>query len=235
MAAYDLVRPIAFKSDVFRYCALLAAGGMYVDDDVIIHPDGYNAINDAPGGLLLFQDLYRVASRFPLRVNKHLKLNGWMAAKAPNHPVVACALATAVTNILQRRTDVPILDFTGPGALGQCVLGWSDVLVIGYADKHSQAHVGDDWHMKSWGTKLTLATHTAVPRDTSVAYYGNVPRAMWVYDKPCCQWKSPYKWGEWPGNYNHNAVRRPVARPRPHPANLTEDDNSVEQLLLDYL
>jgi len=180
-AAYDRVVPLAFKSDVFRYCALLVFGGMYIDDDLILTDHGIRAINESPGGLLLIQDNYIVTSLFPMSVEYHNKWNGWMIAKAPGHPSMACALATSISNIMLRQTTVPLLRFTGPGVLGQCVPKYSDASLVGY-HTHKFLHTpNSNYTINDWSGAAILI-HICVPRNTRVPYYGNLPNTQWISD-----------------------------------------------------
>lgn len=46
-AAFVALQPIAFKADLFRYCALWNEGGWYMDDDLMLMDTFENVLNPA--------------------------------------------------------------------------------------------------------------------------------------------------------------------------------------------
>jgi hypothetical protein len=124
LEAYDMLRPGAFKADLFRYCVLLIYGGLYADVDIqlqsnldiTVPPDvGFMAPFDQvsypkPESLhcddestyenlsLSFQPGVHAGHRMCL-------WNGLMAA-APGHPFIAKVVERVVNTVRNRYTSV---------------------------------------------------------------------------------------------------------------------------------
>lgn len=105
-SAYLECRAPAMKSDFFRYCALYATGGIYVD-----------AGTSYRGGLA---DLYAKGNRgLLLRRTKGpgvQLINGFMIAKRPEDSLMGFAIKSAIANIRNRKSQ-SVWDVTGPGIL----------------------------------------------------------------------------------------------------------------------
>jgi len=108
--AMRCLRPPAFRTDLFRYCALLAEGGVYMDDDL--------------AALRPLDDLYDACA--PLSVGsdvpthrpdtKQIKI----LAAAPGHPVFRCALDAIVRHARARHYGNNDLAITGPVLFSAC-------------------------------------------------------------------------------------------------------------------
>lgn len=105
-AVYLECRAPAMKSDFFRYCALYATGGIYVD-----------AGTSCRGNLA---DLYARGDRGVLLRRTRgpgIKLiNGFMIAKRTADPLMEFAIKSAIVNIRNRKSQ-SVWDVTGPGIL----------------------------------------------------------------------------------------------------------------------
>ncbi len=105
-ATYLECRAPAMKSDFFRYCALYASGGVYVD-----------AGTSYRGGLA---ELYAKGERgVLLRRTKGPAvrlINGFMIVKQPGDALMKFAIDSAIANIRSRRSEF-VWDVTGPGIL----------------------------------------------------------------------------------------------------------------------
>lgn len=111
LAAYDMLRPYAYKADLGRYCLLLRHGGWYIDAAVTLQsglPDtgGYRHV--------LFKD----APRVDLRSQE--VANGLLYAEAGSK-VLETAIALIVENCRLRKHGDGPLDPTGPGLLGRAL------------------------------------------------------------------------------------------------------------------
>lgn len=153
--AYDLVKPMAYKADLFRHCALWKDGGVYMDDDLELKVSLSDDRLDVPGALLLVSDKleWRVA---PPRVVVARMWNAFMIARTPGSPTLACALAHAASNIIARKTHISTLALTGPRLLFNCLHESSDVGIVGYNKGRAQGAFTWD------GSQLV--THHAVNR-----------------------------------------------------------------------
>jgi hypothetical protein len=131
LEAYDMLRPGAFKADLFRYCVLLIYGGIYADVDIqlqsnldiTVAPDvGFMAPFDQVSYTKygkVFISLVRVLiktllsfflsffSRQPgVHAGHRMCLwNGLMAA-APGHPFIAKVVERVVNTVRNRYTSV---------------------------------------------------------------------------------------------------------------------------------
>jgi mannosyltransferase OCH1-like enzyme len=99
--AYDTLRPGAFKADLFRYCALLIHGGLYVDVDIMLESFLDNSI-PANVGFLTPMDEPGVG------VNRRFCVWNGLIASAPGHPFLAKAIETVVNQVRNRFTSVDV-------------------------------------------------------------------------------------------------------------------------------
>ena len=147
---YRALRPIAFKADLWRYCALYTFGGAYLDDDV-------------SGNLLLIEDNFK-AHWFPYRVFREGIWNAYMIARTPGNEVLKCAIEKAARQI-NARAQTGLLALTGPGLLWSCVLPTSDANIVGYLD--------EDFNGAQTWSHERLNYIVQVPR-TSVPHYSKI-------------------------------------------------------------
>ena len=92
----------AMKSDYFRYCALHALGGLYVDAGTQCVQPANLLTTGAGRGLLL-------------SVNRRVR-NGFMFFRRPNDLLMEYAIAAATKNIAERASN-NVWEVTGPGIL----------------------------------------------------------------------------------------------------------------------
>lgn len=109
LAAYDMLLPGSFKSDLWRMTLLYHLGGVYADDKLclfhpldLVLPDG-----DEVDGLLV-QDL----------LPKHVHTT--FVAIVPQHPFMRCAIDRVIANVEARFYGTDPIDVTGPTVLGEC-------------------------------------------------------------------------------------------------------------------
>lgn len=101
VAAFDACAVPAMQADYFRYCAILAFGGVYSDVDLRCLRSLQSLIGRTSGGLLL------------RREPPGNLVNGFFVFSSPGHPLLQLALDAATANIESRavkRVDVA----TGP-------------------------------------------------------------------------------------------------------------------------
>lgn len=120
VAAYDRIVPIAAKADIFRLCALLVEGGIYMDDDLFpIVPFETFALADRYG-LLLVED-YAPTGYWGSTDSDDISVwQAFIGSAWPGHPFFVCALETVVKNIMSHTTEKDVLFISGPHALRKC-------------------------------------------------------------------------------------------------------------------
>tara|TARA_B100000963_G_scaffold142312_1_gene123873 strand:+ start:2937 stop:3554 length:618 start_codon:yes stop_codon:yes gene_type:complete len=96
--AFDALKPHAFKADMFRYCALAATGGVYIDDDLLLNASIDEIAAGNRGQLLLIEDGNDTGA-FPPRVIRHRIWNAFMIARETGSRIMACALRTSAENV----------------------------------------------------------------------------------------------------------------------------------------
>jgi mannosyltransferase OCH1-like enzyme len=101
VAAFDSCAVPAMQADYFRYCAVLAFGGVYSDADFRCIQPLRGLIEKIEGGLL-----FRREPRGNL-------VNGFFAFHRPGHPLLRIALDVATANI-ERRAAKRVNAVTGP-------------------------------------------------------------------------------------------------------------------------
>lgn len=128
LEAYDVLVPLAFKSDLFRYCALWVEPGVYMDfDRAIVHP--IDTINQT-GELLLIRDMMSLRGCY--KGGTTGVWQGFLISKVAKSRVLECAMR-GIADMARRRLRMrDRLDFTGPGRLAGCVTHASDATFVGY-------------------------------------------------------------------------------------------------------
>ncbi len=125
LAAYDKLKPYAYKADLARYCIVYILGGWYVDInikmiDVPPNPAGFD--------MCLIRDYNNGTRMAPWQL-----ANGFFYAK-PKHP----ALLNAINMVVQHTKDLyygkRTLSVSGPELFGSAIakLGWDEELNTNY-------------------------------------------------------------------------------------------------------
>jgi hypothetical protein len=108
LEAYQRVREIPQKADIFRLAMLVAEGGVYVDaDDRCLRP--LDTLLPPRANLVLAQEEFGCAA------------NHFIAA-APGHPVLQAALRAVVIAVKRGDNEIPWL-LSGPGLLTRALAG----------------------------------------------------------------------------------------------------------------
>jgi Glycosyltransferase sugar-binding region containing DXD motif len=101
LAAFRSCAVPAMQADYFRYCAVLALGGVYSDVDFRC--------------LQALQPLIESADRGLLARGRHEQvINGFFLFKQPDHPLLGLTLDLATAHV-ERRVDERVWAVTGPG------------------------------------------------------------------------------------------------------------------------
>lgn len=124
-SAYDKIIPIAGKADIFRVCALLVEGGLYLDDDLLpFHPLDEITAADAHG-LMLVEDR-SPKTWWGNREPGDLPIwQAFIGVTRPLHPLFVCALDTIIENVKEMTPTVNLIYMTGPWALRKCSPGYT--------------------------------------------------------------------------------------------------------------
>lgn len=133
--AYACIRPAAFRADLYRFCALYAMGGIYMDSDII--------------PLVPLKHIVSTCSSFTLGYDqaqtvydiKHIGMQMKILASEPGHAISSCMMNNIIENVVHRRKfKSRILAFSGPQLLRRCYLEHSRDVAITYIDTR-----GADW------------------------------------------------------------------------------------------
>ena len=182
-AAYATVLPLSFKSDIFRLCALLSTGGIYIDDDLRADFNLERQFGHSMGGLLVIQDrpLWNLRPYpFWAQYSNTAVNPNFMVARAPNHPVLRCALDRIKFNTETHWIDDTLpawhLSITGPSVLGGCISKSSDVGILGKFGTDSESVTGATGQCKEmypganrcifFGTGKPAISHVPIERST---------------------------------------------------------------------
>lgn len=119
------LRPIAFKADVFRLCALYTEGGVYSDDDLLYLKPLRMLLETPRSDLLLVYDRpYTGYFGQPLH---YAVFNAFMVAFKPKLNFFKCALDLISDNVRNKVIDFgtsnPWVHVSGPQILWHCLEG----------------------------------------------------------------------------------------------------------------
>ena len=106
--AYACFRPPAYRADLFRFCALYARGGVYLDSDLHLMAP-LNTLYRPCTNLSVGHDWPKGAAQMKI-----------LAAR-PGHPVMRCMLRRIQEHVAWRYIPSSSLLISGPELLGQCV------------------------------------------------------------------------------------------------------------------
>lgn len=124
--AYDCLVPPAYRADLFRFCAMYADGGVYIDEDIVpLRPleEIYSPCSIATVG----HDMPQAPSWRP---GKQMKI----VASAPAAPIFKCALDSLVENVRTRFHPQSMLELSGPLMLQKCYEKHNQGVAVTYKD-----------------------------------------------------------------------------------------------------
>ena len=122
--AYNCLNAAAFRGDLFRYCALYAEGGIYLDQDILpLKPldEMFSRCSSATLG-----------HDFPMN-GRHAKQTKMMAA-APKTKLMQCALNTVISNVQNRAYPESPLEISATLAMQSCYEKYPEDVAITYID-----------------------------------------------------------------------------------------------------
>lgn len=123
--AYACLVAPAFRADLFRFCALYADGGVYLDVDIfplVPLEELYSPCSIATVGYDYPQD--------GVRPGKQMKI----LAAAPGAPIFKCALAQIIEHVRERFYPDFQLELTGPAMLHRCYEQHPEGVAVTYHD-----------------------------------------------------------------------------------------------------
>lgn len=132
LAAYDCVKPFAFKADIFRLCVLIDRGGLYLDANMRAKAKRLDEHIDFNSDHVFVRDVQWNKARLPyLNSLRFCDIALWQAliySKYPGSPVLKYILHNTVERVLNPSKRVvdsflhpkdAVLYFTGPIAFGE--------------------------------------------------------------------------------------------------------------------
>ena len=122
--AYDCLLAPAFRADLFRFCALYAEGGVYMDEDIVPLHRIDDIVSECSSAT--------IGHDFPAghQPAKQMKI----LASAPKSPLMHCALHSIIQNVRFRAHPPSPLELTGPLLLQKCYVNHSFDVAITYLD-----------------------------------------------------------------------------------------------------
>ena len=122
--AYACLRPPSYRADLFRFCAMYAEGGVYLDEDIVPLRPLEEIISEC--------SVATIGHDFPAdgRPAKQMKI----IAAEPGAPIMKCAVDTIVNNVRDRAYPNSPLELTGPLMLQDCYSRNSADVAITYID-----------------------------------------------------------------------------------------------------
>ena len=124
--AYSCFVAGAYRADLFRFCAMYADGGVYLDADIVpLYPleELYSPCAIATVGHDMPQGNQNLQG-------KQMKI----LASAPGAPIFKCALDTIVDHVRRRYIPLNSLSLTGPSMLHRCYANHSRGVAVSYID-----------------------------------------------------------------------------------------------------
>ena len=130
---YRCIKPRAFRADLFRFCALYAEGGVYLDADLV--------------PLVPIRDLYSPCSSFTLGYDQaqgtidieHIGMQMKILAGVPGNDISACMMERIAENVRERKNFKTPLEFSGPQLLRTCYLKYPKDVAVTYMDTRGAA------------------------------------------------------------------------------------------------
>ena len=131
LAAMKCLKYGSFRADVFRFCALYAEGGVYLDADLVPLVPVRSLIMDDANVTLGYDVPQRVRGSRAYLPGLQMKV----AAAVPGQPIFACMLRRIVRDARVRRPmTISTLYVTGPTLLAECAHTTHQKIAFTYRD-----------------------------------------------------------------------------------------------------
>ena len=122
--AYECLLAPSFRADLFRFCALYADGGVYMDEDMVPLHNIDQIISPCSSAT--------VGHDFP--AGNHLAKQMKILAAEPGSPLMRCAINSIISHVQDRARPPSPLGLTGPLMLQECYANHSLDVAITYLD-----------------------------------------------------------------------------------------------------
>lgn len=188
LKAFDSLRPLAYKADLFRYCLLYQLGGIYADLSLYF----FSPVNQADQNtrLIVFRD---VSNRAPWILSNSLIL------ATPGMPVFAACIDRIVEHVGKDYYGVNALCPTGPNLFGAqlaCTTDLADlisgeVVRISRNGGHSHAYLLPDGEVAAVAVKrgAGLGSLGAATAENYNDFYDN--RSIYKHNASVRKWAFP--------------------------------------------
>jgi len=129
LRAFRCLRPPAYRADLFRFCALLAEGGVYMDADMV--------------PMLPLTQMYDPCATMsaghdqPQGATPGTQMK--ILAAAPGHPVARCMVERITRHVAARHVPKSSLAVSGPALLSRCIAEHSAGVVFTHLDTRGAA------------------------------------------------------------------------------------------------
>ena len=118
--AFECLGAPAYRADLFRFCALYAEGGLYMDSDMV--------------PVVPFSELYRPCAPVSAGHDWGEGVQMKILAGIAKHEVFRCMLDSIVQNVASRSMPLSSLLISGPGLLYKCTRGRTQNVAFTYLD-----------------------------------------------------------------------------------------------------
>ena len=122
--AYECLLAPSFRADLFRFCALYADGGVYMDEDIVPLHSIDDIVSECASAT--------IGHDFP--AGHHPAKQMKILASAPKAPIISCAVNSIISAIRVRAHPSSPLGLTGPLMLQNCYTNHSYDVAITYID-----------------------------------------------------------------------------------------------------
>ena len=116
LRAFNQCRLPAMQADFFRYCALYVHGGVYIDADISLRPDGFSE----------FQALIQSCECGLIMTREKAIANDIIFIRHAKSPLIKSVLNRAISNI-EKRSSNNVWQVTGPGIMTTMYKDTSDI------------------------------------------------------------------------------------------------------------
>lgn len=128
--AYSCFIPPAYRADLFRFCAMYADGGIYLDADIVPLLPIDHMYSDCSTATLGHDFPQATPGHDSPHEGKQMKI----IASAPGAPIFKCALDSVIDHVRTRYIPEGSLMITGPNMLHQCYEKHPEDVAITYHD-----------------------------------------------------------------------------------------------------